>query len=251
MHFLSAPQTEFFQGYGLTETSPIATLSPKGIQNYSTVGWTASNCQTKIVDVDDPTFKGVNTNVPGELWIRGPNVMKGYYRNEEATRATITPDGWLRSGDICTYDEHGLIYIRDRIKELIKVNANQVAPAELEAVLRDHPDVLEAVVVGVPHPICGELPRAFVVKRPGSTVTEDEIKAFVAKQVIKYKQLTGGVDFIDGKPHERHMLQLIIIIIKHKIIVHYRHTENGHRKDSPQRGEEEILLTRRVTEQCI
>lgn len=195
-----APQTEFLQGYGLTETSPIATMTPLGTQKYSSVGWTISNCQTKIVAVDDPTFKGVDTNVLGELWIRGPNVMKGYYQNEEATRATITADGWLRSGDIAEYDEHGLYYIRDRLKELIKVNANQVAPAELEALIRDHPDVVESCVVGVPHPICGEVPRAFVVRQPGANVTEDDIKAYVAKQVVKYKHLTGGVNFVDSIP---------------------------------------------------
>lgn len=150
--------------------------------------------------MDDPTCKGVDTNVPGELWIRGPIVMKGYYQNDEATKATITADGWLKSGDIATYDEHGLYFIRDRMKELIKVNAYPVAPAELEAILRDHPDVVESVVVGVPHPLYGEVPRAFVVKRPGAAVTEDEIEAFVAKQVIKHKQLTGGVNFIESIP---------------------------------------------------
>lgn len=141
-----AVNAEYYQGYGLTETSPIATLSPKGIQKYASVGWAASNVQIKIAGVDDPQLKGVDTNVPGELLIRGPNVMIGYFQNEEATKAIITPDGWLRSGDIAAYDESGLFYITDRIKELIKVNAFQVAPAELEAILRDHPDVVEAVV---------------------------------------------------------------------------------------------------------
>lgn len=150
--------------------------------------------------VDDQTFKGVDVNVSGELWIRGPNVMKGYYQNDEATKATITADGWLRTGDIATYDEHGFYYIHDRLKELIKVNANQVAPAELEALLRDHPDVVESVVVGIPHPVCGEVPRAFVVKQPGANVSEDDIQAFVANQVVKYKHLTGGVTFVDSIP---------------------------------------------------
>lgn len=143
---------------------------------------------------------GVDTNVCGELLIRGPNIMLGYFENEEATKNTIRPDGWLRTGDIATYDENGLFYIHDRIKEIIKVNANQVAPAELEAVIRDHPDVVESVVLGVPHPTCGEVPRAFVVRRAGSSVSEEEIKAFVAKQVVRYKQLSGGVTFIDSIP---------------------------------------------------
>lgn len=195
-----AVNAEFYQGYGLTETSPIATLSPKGIDNHATIGWTISNVEIKIAAIDDPQLKGVDTNVPGELFIRGPNVMKGYFNNEEATKATITSDGWLRSGDIATYDDKGLFYITDRIKELIKVNSLQVAPAELEAVLRDHPDVVEAVVVGIPHPVCGEVPRAFVVKRHKSTATEEDIKAFVAKQLARHKHLTGGVDFVDQIP---------------------------------------------------
>lgn len=199
LHF-RAVNAEFFQGYGLTETSPIATISPKGTTNYATVGWTGSNCQSKVVAVDDPTLKGVDTNVLGELFIRGPNIMLGYFLNDEATRAMITPDGWLRTGDIVSYDEHGLYYIRDRIKELIKVNAYQVAPAELEAVLRCHPDIVDAVVVGIPHATYGEVPRAFVVKRQGANTSEDNVKQFVAKQVAKYKRLTGGVYFVESIP---------------------------------------------------
>lgn len=198
-HF-RAVNAEFFQGYGLTETSPIATLSPKGTTNYATVGWTGSNCQSKVVAVDDTTLKGVDTNVLGELFIRGPNIMLGYFLNDEATRAMITPDGWLRTGDIVSYDEHGLYYIRDRIKELIKVNAYQVAPAELEAVLRCHPDIVDAVVVGIPHATYGEVPRAFVVKRQGANTSEDNVKQFVAAQVAKYKKLTGGVYFVESIP---------------------------------------------------
>ena len=97
-------------------------------------------------------------------------------------------------------DEDGLFYISDRMKELIKVNANQVAPAELEGILREHPDILDAVVIGIPHPKCGEVPKAFVLRRTNANVTEPDIQEFVAKQVIKYKQLTGGVQFIDNIP---------------------------------------------------
>lgn len=126
--------------------------------------------------------------------------MKGYFKNEEATKAMITEDNWLRTGDIGHFDETGLFYISDRLKELIKVNANQVAPAELEGILREHPDILDAVVIGVSHPKCGEVPKAFVVKRPESNITEEIIQQFVAKQVIKYKQLTGGVQFVEQIP---------------------------------------------------
>lgn len=97
-------------------------------------------------------------------------------------------------------DENGFFYISDRMKELIKVNANQVAPAELEGILRQHPDVLDAVVIGVPNQKTGEVPKAFVVRRNEAKATECDIQQFVAKQVIKYKQLTGGVQFIDSIP---------------------------------------------------
>lgn len=191
---------EFFQGYGLTETSPIATLKPKGIDNYATIGWPISNVEMKIASIDDPKLIGLDVRQSGEILIRGPNVMKGYFKNDEATKAMITEDGWLRSGDIGHYDENGLFYISDRMKELIKVNALQVAPAELEGVLREHPNIVDAVVVGVPDRQCGEVPKAFVVLRPGSTISEDDVKTFVASRVAKFKQLGGGVQFIDSIP---------------------------------------------------
>lgn len=184
----------------MTETSPIATLTPQGLENYATVGWPISNVEMKIVNLDDPNTKGLAANETGELWVRGPNVMKGYFGNEEATKGMITEDKWLRTGDIGHFDDIGLFYISDRMKELIKVNANQVAPAELEGILREHPDVLDAVVIGIKHPKCGEVPKAFVVRRSDSKTTEEDIQEFVAKQVIKYKHLTGGVQFVEQIP---------------------------------------------------
>lgn len=196
----SAPKATFFQGYGLTETSPICTITPNGLENYGTVGWPISNVSMKIVGLDGSSANGLAPNEVGELWAHGPNVLKGYYKNEEATKNTITEDKWLRTGDIGYFDENGLFYISDRLKELIKVNAYQVAPAELEGILREHPDVIEAVVIGVPHEKCGEVPKAFIVRRPHSQTTEQNIQQFVASKVIKYKQLTGGVVFVDSIP---------------------------------------------------
>lgn len=178
----------------------MATLTPQGLTNYSTIGWPISNVEMKIAGLDDPSFKGLAANESGELLVRGPNVMKGYFKNEEATKAMITEDGWLRTGDIGHFDENGLFYISDRFKELIKVNANQVAPAELEGILREHPDVLDAVVIGIGHPKCGEVPKAFVVRRTASQISEKDIENFVAKKVIKFKRLTGGVQFVDHIP---------------------------------------------------
>lgn len=195
-----APNVRIFQAYGLTETSPLCTIMPVGLNNYGTIGWPISSIEAKIVDVDDANGIGVDANETGELWFRGPNVMLGYFKNAAATDETITKDGWLRSGDIGYYDDSGLIYVSDRIKELIKVNAFQVAPAELEAIIRDHPEILDAVVVGVPNAKTGEVPRAFVVRKPNSSITGEQIGQFVAKQVIKYKHLTGGVYFVDSIP---------------------------------------------------
>lgn len=196
-----AGNPDFFQGYGLTETSPIATLAPAEVNNYGTIGWPISNVEIKIVDVGDASDgKGLDTHKSGELWIRGPNVMKGYFKNEEATRAMITSDRWLKTGDIGHYDENGLFYVSDRLKELIKVNALQVAPAELEGILRKHPAILDAVVVGIPNATYGEVPKAFIVRRPDTKLTEVEVQEFVSKQVVKYKKLRGGVEFVDTIP---------------------------------------------------
>lgn len=154
----------------------------------------------KVVKVDDASFKGIGPNESGEVLVLGPSNMNGYFKNEAATNATIIEDGWLRTGDIGHYDENGQFYVTERLKELIKVNGLQVAPAELESILRNHPDILDAVVVGIPHEKCGEVPRAFVVRKPQSNVGTEEIEKFVAKQVSKYKHISGGVHFVDTIP---------------------------------------------------
>lgn len=94
--FFRATNAEFVQGYGLTETSPLCTITPNGFKNYGTIGWPVSNVEMKIVSLDDHTYKGQAVNKTGELWARGPNIMKGYFKNDDATKATITADGWLR-----------------------------------------------------------------------------------------------------------------------------------------------------------
>lgn len=135
----------------------------------------------------------------GELYVRGPQVMKGYFENPEANKSVFTPGGWLRTGDMAYYDDDRDFYITDRLKELIKVSGFQVAPAELEGIIRTYPDVSEAVVVGVPHERHGEMPKAFVVKRKGTSPTAESIMNFVAEKVASYKKL-GGVVFIDSIP---------------------------------------------------
>lgn len=125
--------------------------------------------------------------------------MKGYLHNEKATKETITPDGWLRTGDIGHYDEKEMFYITDRLKELIKVKGFQVPPAELEEILRSHPDIADAAVIGIPDERSGEIPRAYVVSK-NSKISEKDVKEYVAKKVAKYKRLEGGVEFITAIP---------------------------------------------------
>lgn len=133
----------------------------------------------------------VNTNEPlgpmqeGEICIRGPTIMKGYIGNPEATKNAIDTDGWLRTGDVGYYDHDGFFFVTDRLKELIKFKGLQVAPTEVEQMLMTHPDVLEAAVAGIPDAEAGEVPRAYVVRRPGSNVTEQELVDFIAGKLTR------------------------------------------------------------------
>lgn len=196
-----APNVKFVQGYGTTESSPLAILGVRGGKKYEACGFPSAITQAKICAIGDEKYVGLGPNQRGELLIRGPQIMKGYLNNQEATDETIIADGWMRTGDIAFYDDDdGQIQITDRLKELIKVKGFQVPPAELETILRTHPQILDAGVVGVQHPTSGEVPRAFVVVKPGSNVTEKEIQDFVSKQVASYKRLTGGVKFLDTIP---------------------------------------------------
>jgi 4-coumarate--CoA ligase len=125
--------------------------------------------------------------------------MKGYLNNEQATAATITDDGWLRTGDIGHIDEDGHLFIVDRLKELIKYKGFQVPPAELEAVLLTHPAVADAAVVGLPDEEAGEIPAAYVVIQQGADATAEQIMDFVARQVAHYKQVRR-LEFIEAIP---------------------------------------------------
>jgi len=140
----------------------------------------------------------LGANEKGEIWIKGPQVIKGYYKNEEGTKATITDDGWLKTGDIGYYTEDKYFYVVDRLKELIKVKGIQVSPSEIEATLRTHPSIADVAVVGIPHPELGEAPRAFVVKK-SEGATEVEIVAFLKGKLSSHKQL-AGVSFVDEIP---------------------------------------------------
>ncbi|KAI8033258.1 hypothetical protein M5D96_013974 [Drosophila gunungcola] len=194
------PKAAFKQGYGMTETSPVALLTQDGNKIYASTGVLPGSTEAKIVPLEGNDAKGVGPRTTGELCVRGPQVMSGYLNNEEANQVTFYPGNWLRSGDVAFYDEDGLFYITDRMKELIKVKGFQVPPAELEAVLRDHPKILEAAVFGIPHELNGEAPRAIVVLREGEKASAEEISAYVAERVAHYKKLEGGVIFVDEVP---------------------------------------------------
>jgi acyl-CoA synthetase (AMP-forming)/AMP-acid ligase II len=184
------------QGYGMTEASPVthytAHHSPV---RAGTVGQLAPSTEGRIIDVE--TGRDAAVGQPGEVWIRGPQVMKGYLNNPEATARTLDADGWLHTGDIGSVDSDGYLTIVDRLKELIKVKGYQVAPAELEALLLTHPRIADAAVIPVPDDECGEVPKAIVVAR--GELTADDVIAFVQRQVAHYKRIRH-VDFVDAIP---------------------------------------------------
>ncbi|GLA34263.1 hypothetical protein AnigIFM63309_005686 [Aspergillus niger] len=186
------------QGWGMTEaTCSMMGWDPNEISESASVGEPNPNCEAKIMADDGVTELGRNQR--GELWVRGQNVMKGYWRNPQATRETKTADGWLKTGDIAYVDDSNKFHIVDRKKELIKVKGNQVAPAELEALLLEHPGVADAAVIGVPRND-DESPRAYIVLKSGQTATEKDIVAFMDGKVSAIKRLTGGVVFLDAIP---------------------------------------------------
>ena len=188
---------EVVQGYGMTELSPVSHTTPPGMFKAGSSGVTVSNTESRIVDPD--TGEDQPFGERGELWVRGPQVMKGYLNNPEATAATLDSDGWLHTGDVAIIDEDHHMTIVDRVKELIKYNGFQVPPAELEALLITHPEVNDVAVIGIPDESAGELPKAFIVRLPGSEVTAEDLQAFVAEHVASYKHIRL-VEFIDEIP---------------------------------------------------
>lgn len=185
------------QGYGMTELSPVTHTTPEGSYNPASVGVTISNTETRIID--PATGEDCGPGVDGELWIRGPQVMKGYLNNPEATAIIIDSDGWLHTGDIGHFDEDGLLYIVDRLKELIKYKGFQVPPAELEGILLTHPNIADAAVIGVADEEAGEVPKAFVVVKPGAKLTADDVMNHVGSHVASYKRIRQ-VEFIEAIP---------------------------------------------------
>ncbi|KAG0054396.1 putative fatty-acid--CoA ligase FadD10 [Linnemannia elongata] len=192
------PEVSFRQGYGMTELSCASHLGLYEEIIIGSAGRVIPNQEVRVVDPE--TRQDVTPGDSGEVWVRGPNVMKGYRNNAKATRETIDSEGWLHTGDIAIVDSNENFFIVDRLKELIKNKGFQVAPAELEAVLLTHPQILDATVIGIDKKEqATEVPLAFVVRR-SSTLTENQIIEFVTSRVANHKKLRGGVQFVDAIP---------------------------------------------------
>uniref|UniRef100_A0A1U9WSG1 4-coumarate:coenzyme A ligase 1 n=1 Tax=[Ixeris] dentata var. albiflora TaxID=190261 RepID=A0A1U9WSG1_9ASTR len=196
------PNAKLGQGYGMTEAGPVLAMclafakEPFDIKS-GACGTVVRNAEMKIIDPESGA--SLPRNKRGEICIRGDQIMKGYLNDPEATKNTIDSEGWLHTGDIGYIDDDDELFIVDRLKELIKYKGFQVAPAELEALLLTHPDISDAAVVPMKDEAAGEVPVAFVVKSDGSSLTEDDIKKFVSKQVVFYKRISH-VFFIDTIP---------------------------------------------------
>jgi 4-coumarate--CoA ligase len=173
---------EVAQGYGMTEMAPVSHITPRGGARFGAAGLTAPNTECRIVD--PATWLDADE---GELWVRGPQVMAGYLNNPEATARTLTPEGWLKTGDLGGFDADGYLFIRDRVKELIKVKGFQVAPAEVEAALLTHPGVADAAVRGWPDDEAGEVPVAYVVAQKGVALDDAGLAAHLAGRLASYK----------------------------------------------------------------
>ncbi|MDH5751058.1 MAG: AMP-binding protein [Deltaproteobacteria bacterium] len=188
------------QGYGLTETSPVTHLgiSGEGKAPRASIGFLVAGTEAQLISPSDGG--PVGPDCEGELIIKGPQVMKGYLNRPDSTSEVIDKEGWLHTGDLAVVDDQGYFYILDRLKELIKYKGYQVAPAELEGILVDHPDVADVAVIPSPDQECGEVPKAFVVlKNPESTVSEDDLMKFVEEKVASYKKIRR-LEFIDSIP---------------------------------------------------
>lgn len=173
-------------GYGLTESSPTTHVTPIRKIKLGSIGLPLSLTRDRIVDPETGT--DLPTREVGELWVQGPQVMKGYYNNPEATAQTVV-NGWLRTGDLAWKDEEGYVFIVDRLKEVIKCKGLQVAPAEIEHILIAHPDIKDAAVVGEPHPEYGEVPVAYVVLQDKAGISPETIIEYAAQGLAKYKRL--------------------------------------------------------------
>ena len=170
----------------------------EGERRLGSIGLPLPETDQRVVDLEDPTKVLTGTEV-GELCVRGPQVMVGYYRQREETALVLTADGWLRTGDVARLDADGYAYIVDRKKDMINVAGMKVYPREVEEVLFQHPAVADVAVVGLPDVAHGEVVKAFVVRTPGSSVSAEELIAFVRERIAHYKA-PRTVEFRESLP---------------------------------------------------
>jgi acyl-CoA synthetase (AMP-forming)/AMP-acid ligase II len=192
-----ALNTTVLQGYGMTETSPVTNVNPITRIKPETVGPPIADTVEKVVSLDDGRELGPGE--VGELMVQGPQVMKGYWQRPEETADTLPGEGWICTGDIVQIDEEGYVTILDRKKEMIKYKGYQVAPAELEALLLEHPAVMDSAVIPKRDPEAGEVPKAFVVLKQGQEGGAEEIMRFVEERVAPYKKVRE-IEFVDSIP---------------------------------------------------
>jgi acyl-CoA synthetase (AMP-forming)/AMP-acid ligase II len=196
------------QGYGLTETSPVTHCAPEAANKPGSIGPPIPNTECRIVDPE--SGEDVGEGERGELWMRGPQIMKGYLNNPEATAGTVDEEGWLHTGDIAVCDSDGYFEIVDRLKELIKYKGFQVAPAELEALLITHPEVQDVAVIGVADEEAGELPKAFVV--PAGELDHEALKDWVSERVAPQKRvrIVEEIDEIPKSPSGKILRRVLV-----------------------------------------
>lgn len=184
------------EGYGLTETAPVVSTATGTDAPRGSIGTLVPGVEVRVVDLDG---EDVLVGDSGELWVRGPNVFKGYWNDPDTSATVLTEEGWLRTGDVAVIDDDGYLYLVDRAKDIIIVSGFNVFPAEIEAVLAEHPAVEACAVVGVPHPHSGEAVKAFVVLADGRSAEEDDIIAWCSDRVARYK-CPSKVMFVDDLP---------------------------------------------------
>ncbi len=186
----------YAESYGLTEVSPVITTTTAADMRPGSCGRAMGDTELKVVDTEGRTLP---VGEDGELWARGTAVSAGYFKKPEATAEVFTTDGWFRTGDIVRMDAEGYVYLVDRAKDMINVGGEKVYPRDVEEVLFRHVAVADAVVIGAPDPVLGEVPRAVVALKPGQSATGDELIAFLRLSLACFK-LPREVTFVDVIP---------------------------------------------------
>lgn len=186
------------QGYGLTETAPMVSFLPPewSLAKLGSAGLPTLLGEVRVVDPDNSP---VGPMQKGEICVKGPNVMKGYWRRPEATAAAIDSEGWFHTGDAGYLDEDGFLFVSDRIKDMVISGGENVYPAEVESVLLEHPSIAEVAVIGLPDERWGEAVVAVVALRPDATLTLDQLRDFAAQSLARYK-LPSRLETVDCLP---------------------------------------------------